>query len=253
MYKRVFLERNVTFVSPRIGKDLFSTNSQKARDSKSAPTFKGFLFSPENGQYNHSDLSNLTKTSDDSTTVSADVDSHLGVPRVRTHLTPAGLCEILRQRGLGDPRSVPNASSRSKRGPSASSLLCMHRYKKLMEKRPRYYMEKLKGKARIDLDVANAKAQTFCEEVTALNRKYHISTLFRQQKKDNFSGSSQRASTQCNREQDAAELLDDEEQGVPPEDLSGRILIWMEDCKRAWETHHGKRGLQLFPSITQRY
>ncbi|XP_045189701.1 uncharacterized protein LOC123547024 isoform X2 [Mercenaria mercenaria] len=87
-----------------------------------------------------------------------DCDEH-GYGRKRTRMDPDSLCEHLKQRGLGLPSLVKSASTYRRitqvppRGMRSRSL-----------PRNPSKREKIKGRARLDQEMANMKALAFCEQ-----------------------------------------------------------------------------------------
>ncbi|KAK2148639.1 hypothetical protein LSH36_488g04043 [Paralvinella palmiformis] len=73
----------------------------------------------------------------------------------KQRITPDLLIEKLVERGVGRPKIY--------RHPPLPSEIITYRHYEKRHQIP-FYLEKLKGKSRIDCDIANAKAMAFCEE-----------------------------------------------------------------------------------------
>lgn len=229
MCKRLSLERSATFsaFNPRSGEDLLSRPtflSHHIRQSKSAPVAR-----PHKVGFATRD--SIQGAADKQTAATAAYNYSI---TKTNHLTPSSLCDILRERGLGDPRASLPAPSEHRSNP----LPLIRKRQRLMKRTQWYYIEKLKGKAMVESDVANAKAQTFCEEVKARKPMRTASAALRARRQMQKDSSSDliRASQDDKDEDGDVEHVDDEDQVVPAEDLFEKIQTWMDNCRKAWAT-----------------
>jgi hypothetical protein len=73
------------------------------------------------------------------------------------HVTMGTLCDTLKEKGLGDPRVQLQRHTRK------NPLPLLKKLKKQQDKYP-FYLEKLKGKASLDMDNVNSRAVAFIEQ-----------------------------------------------------------------------------------------
>ena len=154
-----------------------------------------------------------------------------GGTRKRQHLDPDTLCELLRKRGLGDPRS-------RKPEPFVDPLPLQLKHQQYA-RRNKFYVEKLKGKSRLDCDFANTQATFFCKRQRGGTRT--ASATFRQ---NHVSAENQRVSAEHksiqNEEQQFVDINEDEHEFLD-EDQVQRIQAWIFDVNVAHEQKHHVR------------
>ena len=169
----------------------------------------------EDAESNKSDnSSNAEQTSD-------------GGTRKRQHLDPDTLCDILRKRGLGDPRG-------KNPGPFVNPLPLLLKHQQYA-RRNKFYVEKLKGKSRMDFDLAATQVVAFCQQQKGGKRT--ASAHFRQRKESKIQNQEINAEvveTQNRFEED--DVKDDDEHEFLDEEKIQRIQSWIIDVNIAQES-----------------
>lgn len=140
------------------------------------------------------------------------------------HITPEGLCEFLRSRGFGDPRKRQVWDQTHEQEQFLLPEIEKHRKRAL---RIPYYMEKVRGQARMECDLANNKAAAFCEREKKRTKTLRLASAnyrFRLLANDKMD----RSTIKIGFEEDA-----EEEEDFVDEELFQRVQKWIDDVEEA--------------------
>ncbi|XP_033756746.1 uncharacterized protein LOC117339324 [Pecten maximus] len=174
------------------------------------------------------DTGQVTLTSQ-SSAVTVDTDHHIeddNEHRRKRQMTPLQLTEHLRLRGYGEPRMLTTLSSGANQkfnSPNSKS--------RVLPKSPSK-REKIKGRARLDYEMANMRAVAFCEQQT--------SKVFRTASANMRNRDVQFVEDEM-REKMYKEDVDTHDQtegivvmAIDREDLFKRVNTWIEEVECAW-------------------
>ena len=161
-----------------------------------------------------------------------------GEQRVRTsnpdqHVDVTSLCVHLQSRGLGDPRSLlpPNPRSRREEERKVTSLL---RKRARQQRKFAFYIEKLRGCAKVESDVINSRAEAFIAQQvgdgTTRDRKKFRYVLF-----GNERNADDRVSDRCS---SVGDVTDD---GVDESERFKRISDWIKTVNEATKSENKKQ------------
>ena len=242
MYSRLGLERSITTLNGSKGGVSHTSRSrsdihEKRRHLQSAPApvnHSTDMFITSFPLPNHDHREGLKSAasshhSQSQCTIASGWTSNISQP-VNNHLTGDQLCDILRSKGLGDPRD---------KAPSViEDTSPMLKKRQLQLYKQPYYMEKIKGQARKDFDIAESKVVAFCD-----------TQLWQSTSGENQNGGLDEVDGRdANKKEGDPGMKDvslsDGSEGEWPayidEDLVERVYTWLKGCRQAWgEGHYG--------------
>lgn len=208
-----------------------SAKSLRPYSIRSAPAF---MFKNEQSLEKSKEKSDNDGARSESTDY--DCDEH-GYGRKRTRMDPDSLCEHLKQRGLGLPSLVKSASTYRRVTQAPPRGMRSRSLPRNPSKR-----EKIKGRARLDQEMANMKALAFCEQqapkvfrTASANMKNRDVQFMEEDFREHMQRDGLDVFIEDDNDDDNASIA---RMPVKQEELFVRINTWVEEVETSCKVYH---------------